>query len=237
MKSPLDAYAFRARLLPALISATPLPIAIMTAYPGGLDLWTPLWTVLVACGATTLLAELARDGGKKKEAVLFQKWGGKPTTLRLRHRGAENAARIERVHRRIASVQPELPLPSPELEVEHPLAADDRYDVAVAFLREHTRDRDRYPLVFEELCSYGFRRNLWGLKPCGLLCCVIGLALSSAAVAASFQEMLVVPCALLGVGVALQLVLALFWILGVTPEWVKPAAFSYADALISTVEK
>lgn len=237
MKSPLDAYTFRARLQPALIAAAPLPITVATAWPGGLDWWTPLWTVLVACGATALLAELARDRGKEKEEVLFRRWGGKPTTLRLRHRNAPNRALLEQVHEKLTELRPELRLPSPDQEAEDPLAADERYDAAAALLREHTRDRARFPLVFEELCNYGFRRNLWGLKPTALVAVALGAGLISAACVARFLGALEVALPPLLAGMSLQVILGLVWVLRITPDWPKPAAFAYADALLGTLER
>lgn len=237
MKSPLDAYTFRARLQPALIAAAPLPIAVATAYPAGLDWWTPLWALLAGCGATALLAELARDRGKEKQDELFRRWGGKPTTVRLRHRSAPNGTLIERVHEKLMELHPELQLPSPGQEAEDPLAADARYDAAAALLRERTRDRERFSLVFEELCGYGFRRNLWGLKPFALVAVTLGLGLMTAACAARFVGMIEVALPPLLAGMSLQVILGLVWVLRITPDWPKAAAFAYADALLAAVER
>jgi len=237
MKSPLDAYTFRARFQPTLIAAAPLPIALATAYPGGPDWWTPLWTLLVACGATALMAELARDRGKRREEALFRRWGGKPTTLRLRHHNAPNAVLLQRYHRKLMELRPDLRLPDANEETADPLEADNCYDAAAAFLREQTRDRQRFPLVFEELCSYGFRRNLWGLKPLGLAAVALGLGLSGGAFAANFRGMIEVALPPLLAGIGLQLVLTLVWVFRITPDWPKPTAYGYADALLAVVER
>ena len=37
-------------------------------------------------------------------------------------------------------------------------------------VREETRDHTAYPLLFSENITYGFRRNLAGLKPTALVC-------------------------------------------------------------------
>lgn len=237
MKSPLDAYTFRARLQPALIAAAPLPIALATAYPGGPDWWTPLWTLLVTSGATALLAELARDRGKRREEALFRRWGGKPTTLRLRHRNAKNAALVQRYHRKLMELRPDLCLPDANEETARPLEADERYDAAAALLREETRDRHRFPLVFEELCSYGFRRNLWGLKPLGLAAVALALSLTGAAFAAHLRGMTEVALPPVLAGIGLHLLLSLVWVFRITPDWPKPAAYSYADALLAAIER
>lgn len=56
-----------------------------------------------------------------------------------------------------------------EQEQADPTAADHSYAAAVAVLREATRDTNRYPLVFAENVSYGFRRNCWAIRPFGIV--------------------------------------------------------------------
>ena len=50
------------------------------------------------------------------------------------------------------------------------------YDSAARWLRKATRDRRQFNLVFTENVSYGFRRNLFGVRWIGglvaLLCAV-----------------------------------------------------------------
>lgn len=237
MKSPLDAYTFRARLQPALIAAVPIPLAIIAAYPGGPDWWTPLWTLLVACGATYLLAELGRDRGKRNEEELFRRWGGKPTTLRLRHRGAANPTLLQRYHTKLMELRADLLLPDAKSEAEDPRAADERYDSAAAYLRERTRDQTRFPLVFEELCNYGFRRNLWGLKPLGLGAVSFGLALTIGTLALHLRGHIEIALPPLLACATLQLLIGFVWIVRITPDWPRPAAVAYADALVAAVER
>ena len=64
--------------------------------------------------------------------------------------------------------------------------AREAYEAAAAYLREQTRDRKAYPLVYEALCEYGFRRNLWGLKPIGLTFSLLGFAASVALLVAHY---------------------------------------------------
>jgi hypothetical protein len=54
--------------------------------------------------------------------------------------------------------------PTAEAEAADPAGADAYYARCGDWLREHTRDRKRFKLIFEELVTYGFRRNLLGLK-------------------------------------------------------------------------
>ena len=107
--------------------------------------------------------------GKRNEAKLWTSWGGAPTTQRLRFFTPDaNAALVERRHRVLSELDPTLDLPTAQAEAADPEAADDAYEVATKWLIGRTRDSEEFPLLFKENVSYGFRRNLWGLKPLAL---------------------------------------------------------------------
>ena len=232
----MDAYTFRARLLPPLMAALPAALAVISFYPNGATWWTPIWAAIVACGGTFLIAELGRDAGSAKELWLYERWGGKPTTQRLRHRCAPNSQLLMRYHKRLQELQPGLIFPTAEQECANPGEADEIYESAVNYLRERTRDRSRFHLVFQALCEYGFRRNLWGLKPIG-----IGIAFLST-LATGFvlffqQGLALIPesPALLGVTV-LNALFVMGWLVRIRPSWLKTTAFAYADRLLATCE-
>ena len=69
-------------------------------------------------------------------------------------------------------------LPTKEEEESSPVSADTKYKSAIGSLLEATRDTSKFPLVFAENANYGFRRNLWGLRPIGTPIAVV-LALGS----------------------------------------------------------
>jgi hypothetical protein len=116
-------------------------------------------------------------------------------------------------------------------EVESPREADDRYESAGRWLREYTRDRDRFPLVFKENVAYGFARNLWGLRAYGLTSSVICIA--AAGMALWIGRGLGVPIA----AIALGLVLVLVFSQWVTAHWVREAGEAYARALLAVCDQ
>src|SRR5947208_9959356 len=86
-------------------------------------------------------------------------------------------------------------LPTSEEEAADPEGADQRYEACVRFLRNATRDRSTFPLVFAENVNYGFRRNLWGMRSAGIACSAVS-ALGAAyltALALVAQDSLWVP--------------------------------------------
>jgi hypothetical protein len=98
-------------------------------------------------------------------------------------------------------------------------------------MRHATRDKQQYPLVFEENVSYGFRRNVWGLKPFGIAIAAIGTA-GAAVNLFRFHE-----GTQLGLAIACTIVsalLLLFWLCWVNPGWVRIPAKAYAERLLES---
>lgn len=230
-----DAYTRRARLTPALIVVLPLGLAVIAVSSDGLKAWTALWSVFVWAGGTALMAQLARDRGKRKEPELFQSWGGKPTTQLLRYRGCENSILVTRRHGALQKAIPDLHLPSEAEERVDPSASDHAYDTCVKWLLEKTRDQKKFPLVFDENCSYGFRRNLWGMKPVAIALAVASVLTGTVVIAIRLYNQSSVSAVSFG---ALGCIIGLlcFWILWCDPGWVRLAAFAYAERLLASID-
>ena len=108
------------------------------------------------------------------------------------------------------------------------------YRSATNFLRERTRDTTAYPLLFKENISYGFRRNLWGMKPAGIAIALIGViacAVSLSAFPKNEYEMIVAWVCLV-----INSVLLTWWMLRINPPWIKIAGDEYAKQLFAACE-
>jgi hypothetical protein len=178
-----------------------------------------------------LFGQVGRDRGSKHQDRLFALWGGKPTTVMLRHReSAFDDTTLSKLHEWLAGVTG-VPAPSKRKESASPEGADKVYDEYVRHLRDATRDKQHYPLVFEENVSYGFRRNAWGLKPYGIALAAIGTA-GAAINLVRFHEGaqlgLAIACA------AVSVILLLFWLFWVNPGWVRIPARAYAERLLES---
>jgi hypothetical protein len=232
-----DQYTVRARLLPALLVALPAGVATLAWFPDGILGWGAVWGLITWSGGTLLLAQIGRDAGKRKEARLFELWGGKPTTRMLRHAGGANPVTLARRHEKLKSLMQDVKLPTPEEEAADPHAADEVYEACTTFLREKTRDRKKFDLVFEENCNYGFRRNLWGMKPLGLviallaLAAIVGIPVTDPAARSGGR------LGLVAVTGAVGLLLLLGWLFVFTPGWVRVAAGAYAERLLEASER
>ena len=227
-----DEYTRRARIYPFLLVALPVGLVIMAISPGGFLGWGPLVALITWAGGTALIAQFGRDLGKRKERLLFANWGGKPTVRMLRHRDCPNRIACQDIHRRLQAVLSNVQLPTVDEEAANPRAADEVYEYYGQFIRTHTRDKARFPLISEENCNYGFRRNLWGMKPVGVtlaaagdLACGLHVIITAvggeAAVAGTAYA-----------GLALNLLLTTAWLLIIKPAWVRIPADAYAERLL-----
>ncbi len=233
----LDPYSRQARLQPALIVVVPVAILIVVWFPALWSVWGVVLTVASSCGITLLLSQIARDRGKRLEPELYASWGGKPSVALLRHADGRIDENTKARYRAFLSTRlPDLNLPSPSEEEADPARADRAYESVTAWLLTQTRDTKTFGLLFRENISYGFRRNLWGLKPFGF---TVALACASASTAALAYNYLVLhealPPQIVVVTVATW-VLALLWIAWITAAWVRIPADAYGMQLLAACD-
>lgn len=229
-----DAYDLRARIAPiVLISA---PVIVHAASVGVISgSWSEASVIgLCAVALLTLMAQFGRDLGKRLEPRLFEKWGGAPTTQLLRRRDTRiDDATKQRIYAFLEAKVSGLSFPTRDEELSDPDTADTKYFTAVHWLRSKTADKAKFARLRDENISYGFRRNLFGLKWVGIAISgsVAVYLIGHAALLGSLPEDIVRSPALYVAAAAL-----IIEILIVSERWVEIAAFNYAYALINAAE-
>lgn len=224
-----DEYGRKAQLYPALLVLLAPLVTVAALFPGLMSVSAKgsVTTLFVGCGALYLLANIARESGKRSQKRLFP--SGMPTPQWLRHRDSTLEAPTKRRYKAFLSKRSGLRFPSATREAEDPGAADERYQSAVRWLIDNTRDNQR---VRQELTAYGFRRNLYGLRPWGLASTITSATVAvwilwdrhGLAITAAPVETLIAV-------VVVGLMIPVLWLFAVTSTWVRSAADSYAVAL------
>jgi hypothetical protein len=223
----LDIYVWKARRCPVLLAVLPVALAVLAAFPSAdWKLMLPLFTF---CGLFMLVGQVGRDRGSNLQDRLFASWGGKPTTVMLRHRESPfDETTLAKLHDWLAGVTG-VQKPSKRKESASPEDADQVYEAFVRHLRDATRDKAQYPLVFEENVSYGFRRNTWGLRPYGIAAAVVG---TLGAATNLFRFNSGPPLGMAIAATTANGLLLLFWLFWVQPRWVRIPARAYAERLM-----
>lgn len=230
----LDGYVIRARLFPAMLAIAPslvflLVLVSTSKNPLGLPQILTSVTVGVLFFA---FADLARRFGKRVEKYLFPSTSGRPFPTVLRHCDTNIDARAKaRYHAFLARAVGEN-APTALEENEAPDVADSFYALCGNYLREQTRDQSRFSVLFAENVSYGFRRNLYGVK-------WVGLLLNLATVGASLWLVRQSGGAALsqyGVVLIVAAVHAVYFLFGVTWKSVSDASNQYGRQLVLSCE-
>jgi hypothetical protein len=94
----------------------------------------------------------------------------------------------------------------------------------------------RFSILFRENISYGFRRNLLGLKPFGLTISILGASISTAMIVYKAIATGAAPAPETSVATAVVWVLACIWMLIVTPSWVRLPADAYGAQLLAACD-
>lgn len=233
--SGLDEYSVKARVRPALLVALPLFFAALSLFPAGVTGLSTIASLFVWAGASILLSQMGREWGKRKEPGLYADWGGQPSIRMLRHRDAPNKQILLRYHAKLQKLMPDISIPPQEMEKDDPEGADDVYDACCAFLRARTRDKKAFPLIFEENVNYGFRRNLWGMRPLGIVASLLGIVVIGTVLIVHYISDPPIPRLLWLYGIVDALLL-LSWFLVFNKAWVKTAADAYASRLLESCE-
>ncbi|MCU7936850.1 MAG: hypothetical protein KZQ99_18585 [Candidatus Thiodiazotropha sp. (ex Dulcina madagascariensis)] len=239
-----DPYNRRARLQPALFTMLPVLLVGLLLYPDVETRAATFLSILAYFGGSILLTQLGRERGKKIEHELYDTWGGKPSVALVRHRDKRlNSLTKLRYRRFLQENVPHFELPSREDEGENPTAADDMYQAATDWLLSKTRDKAKYHLIFEENMNYGYRRNLYALKPIALILdFILGTYLFIvAAVRESFladdilQSLTQIDSYIyIAFAVVILHVLAMIFI--VIKAWVKTTADAYGQQLLAACD-
>ncbi|MCD1266854.1 hypothetical protein B5M44_21470 [Shinella sumterensis] len=167
----LDAYTVKARLFPAILAAAPA-LAFALVQVGGKLSDFGLPEVIITITVAVLffyLADFSRRSGLRVERRMFAGSGGRPFPTVLRHRDETLDTRSKLRYHTFLATKLGTAAPTALSEASAPKDADGFYIECGNWLRENTRDHERFNVLFNENITYGARRNLLGLKPAGLL--------------------------------------------------------------------
>jgi hypothetical protein len=239
-----DHYTINARFMPAFFSVLPFVLTMLAWCPSSKSILGGSLTVLISFGVMTFISTLISNLGNRCQKRLFSIWGGAPTTAILRHRDQVlDKYTKQRYHRWLDGKIYGLNLPKLEDEINDQTDADLKYQSAINFLREFTRDKTKHPTVYRDNVAYGFARNLLSIRVMGLLvalmCVVINLYLiwSALSISQLSSGLETFKDYLFGIGSGFASMLFFFaFLFIVNGSFVKERAIRYARTLLESCE-
>lgn len=236
MLSHFDAYNLRARIAPIFLAIMPLVISINLWIPSPFTFQVGVSSFIFTFAISLFSAQFSRQAGKSKEMRLWQSWDGPSTTRFLRCMNTEfNPIRREKCRKNLERMLPDIKLPSLELEQKDPFYSDAIYEACIKFLIGKTRDHKTHPLIYMENINYGFLRNLWGLKPFGIIISLISMLISLLYCWLEwYNNKISIPSILI---ISFILIMLSLWIFWVKPKAVKLAFDAYAERLLEFCEQ
>lgn len=231
-----DIYALKARLYPMLLFFLPLFTTLISFFFLVENYQKLFFPAGVISALSFLLSQLGRDAGKKKQNALWIGWGGAPCEQLLSYRnGVVNKTIKKRYHDKLSLLHPQSSILSEAYETRNPDSSQEIYGSWVKYLISKTRDTTRFHLLYKENINYGFRRNLWGMKPYSIFLILFLLVASYfyCSRVIGFSNPLLFSAEYLANSIFL-IVALFFWIFIVSEHWVKLTAFSYAERLLET---
>ena len=241
LDSFFDPYDHKARLGPALLCGLPLFVSIVLLIPQLGAVWATIGGLVLYCGGATFLAQIGRDRGKALEPSLYETWGGKPSVAMLRHRDGRLDTQTKNRYRAfLKRAVPELTLASPEVEQKCPNQAEVGYESANSWLLAQTTGHERFRLLFRENVNYGFRRNVWALKPWSLGLDLIAIGVLAVVALNCWTGGYTTNVQAIGVEWWVSLVMTvmhvLLFIFRIRKGWVRLAAEAYAKQLLAACD-
>lgn len=227
-----DAYSVKAHWAPILaVSGAPI-FTSLAALPTLTSAKGAATAVLLFC-LPPALGFIARNRGKRLEADLWAKCGGKSTVRFLRHRDTSIPEQTKaRYFDFLAAAG--IKRPTQAEEAKDPEAADAIYASAGDWLRRHTRTTGSNPHADRQNAAYGFARNLLGMRRPGLIFALASAFCAAAVLIARYSSG--GDMALLAAALSIDLIMAAVWWRAVTPEAVKLADEAYGLAILEGCE-
>lgn len=231
----MNEYSIKARIYPIVFILIPIVILGITYSIQYKNYLTTLSSLTISGLFAYFFSNIGRDAGKKKENKLWQLWGGMPSAqlMNFDDNGIDRLTK-EKYHSKLLTLAPINE--TVDFKTTDQNKKTEIYSYWTKFLISQTRDTKLYSLLFYENISYGFRRNLWALKPIGII-----ILISCIIINVIIQEIKYRGFTFLDfttefyVSETLLIILLLIWIFIINPSWVKIPAFSYANRLLESV--
>lgn len=220
----LDAYNIRARLSASIILLAPIAITLFLCFEELRSLASCSVILFVLLALTNYVPIMQRRFHKKKVSQINH-----AAMMLLPSDTTFDESTKSRYHNKLASLDDSfLPFNAPDDSEKFRACCES----AVLYLRSRTRE-DR--LVQEENINYGFCKNLIANKPAGIIICTLSAVFTAIYSVIAYEGLSSIPSGNYFAFIS-DVILLLFWIIGINENVLESSAVHYAKALIMAVD-
>lgn len=229
MLSLFDDYERNARIYPAVLLSIPIMIA---CYSFSSLVNSPAFTKiasssLVVLAGVVLLSNVVRFFGRKIEPMIWEKWGGAPSTRFLRKEDRTLGREIKDLfYQRV--------IQEAKIDLLNDLT-DERIEQAFRFVRNVLHNKDKTGLWRKSNKEYGFARNLMGSRwVWTIICFVLAFTCWFSVRLFPFDTSSLIVGAILNACCGLGAILCGWWVLpgltrGIAERYAEQAIISYVN--------
>jgi hypothetical protein len=233
MNWPFDWYSFRAQLAPALISTFPALVLGATLVSWDRFKLADGLALLATTVLLFALAFFARDRGIHVQPLIFP--DGLPSLQWVRHRNDTlDSSHKKRVLDFLCSKIAVHP-PTADYERLDAQAADLVYARAIRWLRDSTRTAP-FKLLLNENATYGFYRNMYGMKKVGLTVSALTVLVIGTFSLYRYSQDSYYDFSTFFLILGVAVIHAVYLLVAITEDAVKRASMAYARELFGAAD-
>lgn len=232
-----DKYGRKTQIKPAQLTLVPVLVTAAAWAPADSRFTVAVVGLISVFGLAALMTPVVRRLGRRVEQQLHAKWGGMPASRWMLRSDCNLDERTKARYRAYLEQRIDgWAAPSQADEGTDREGALSRYDSAVRWLRERTRDQEGFSSVFKASVAYGLRRNAYGLRWVGRTLAALGVIVNLGSLYYAVQSGSD-SISIVGIG---PLLISMIWTGGwfgvVKQQWVREAADADARALLATCD-
>lgn len=226
LKKNFDDFNIYARIIPALIIGLPTYAYIVITGIIDFNIIELVRNSMISVLLISIYYRVIRNLGKRCEKKMYEKLGGKPTTIVLRYSDNNfDEVTKTRYHKKLNGKIDGLKLPIKK--EKETMESDILYESAINWLRNYANsNRGKEVRVYQELKDYNFWRNLYGGKWILIISCIIFIIIEL--LKKNYENNIII---------IMMIGIAIFSTVFITKKTIEEKAFDYAKTLLEVCER
>ncbi len=225
-----DVYNIRVRMSVGIITIAPIILSLYLLIPEVQNISFTAVIIITSLGMCNLMISLSRYFSRKASSKCFSSLLPAQQML-LPDDTTLDAITKKRYHEFFLSKVKGLSF------TDTPSNVKNSCNSAIAWLIAQTRNAEKFPLIKEESINFGFAKNLYGLKPIGIVISSSLFLVESGILVIKVRYSLdILTFPNLVAAIVMSLTFLLLWTFAVRKDWILDSGKKYARVLLSACD-